>query len=115
MLFAKPGVACEEAGQTALSSQADLLHLHLPLPAGAVLLEVQLDLHALLDEGRIVAAFAAAVEAAGDKLKLAVLDHVISFPPVVLPVKRLTRMCRCVMLSHVLVASDERLCVLAQT
>jgi hypothetical protein len=47
---------------------------------------------ALLDEDAIVAAYAAAAAAArkaGGKVRLAMIDHCVSFPPVVMPVARI--------------------------
>lgn len=48
----------------------------------------------LADEGALVAAFQAAARSARGRLKLAVLDHVASFPPVLLPVARLCAVLR---------------------
>jgi hypothetical protein len=49
----------------------------------------------LQDEERILACFRAALQAGGRRLKLAVVDHVVSFPPVVMPVQEICSMCRC--------------------
>ncbi|KAK9808120.1 hypothetical protein WJX73_008728 [Symbiochloris irregularis] len=58
-------------------------------------LEVQLPLDTLLqgDKG-ILAAFAEALTAHGSKVRLAILDHVASFPPVHMPIRELVGMCR---------------------
>lgn len=63
--------------------------------AGAQVLVVELPLQ-VVQQGRkgMLAAFKAALEAHGSRVKLAVLDHVVSFPPVRLPVADITRMCR---------------------
>lgn len=42
-----------------------------------------------------MAAFESALSASGKRLRLAVLDLICSFPPVVLPVKRLCKLFRC--------------------
>ncbi|KAF6258814.1 pyridoxal phosphate-dependent transferase [Scenedesmus sp. NREL 46B-D3] len=62
--------------------------------AGAGLLELTFELEDLLDEARILACFRAALRAGGRRLKLAVIDHVVSFPPVVMPVQQICSMCR---------------------
>jgi hypothetical protein len=46
------------------------------------------------DDDKLVAAFEAAMAAGGKQLRLAVLDLILSFPPVILPVQRLCRMFR---------------------
>lgn len=63
--------------------------------AGAQVLVVELPLQ-VVQQGRkgMLAAFKAALEAHGSRVKLAVLDHVVSFPPVRLPVADITCMCR---------------------
>lgn len=62
--------------------------------AGAGLLELSFELEDLMDEERILGCFRAALAAGGRRLKLAVVDHVVSFPPVVLPVAQICSMCR---------------------
>lgn len=47
------------------------------------------------DEDRLVAAFEAALVAGGKRVRLAVLDLILSFPPVILPVQRLCKLFRC--------------------
>jgi hypothetical protein len=47
------------------------------------------------DEQRILTCWKAALQAGGRRLKLAVLDHVVSFPPVVMPVQQICSLCRC--------------------
>ena len=62
---------------------------------GAQLLVVQLPLDTLQGGGdAILAAFAAALAAYGSRVKLAVLDHVVSFPPVRLPIAAIIELCR---------------------
>jgi hypothetical protein len=46
------------------------------------------------DDEKLVAAFEAAMAAGGKRLRLAVLDLIPSFPPVILPVQRLCKMFR---------------------
>ena len=46
------------------------------------------------DHDKLLASFRQAIRSAGKRLKLVVLDHIISFPPVVLPVKELCELCR---------------------
>ncbi|GIL58989.1 hypothetical protein Vafri_13974 [Volvox africanus] len=64
--------------------------------AGASILEVQLGLEELLRPELTVDAVKAALDAVGGgrRVRLAVLDHVISFPPVVLPVSELVTVCK---------------------
>lgn len=52
----------------------------------------------LKDEERLVSAFRQALSAAGrgKRVRLAVLDLILSFPPVIMPVKRLCELFRCV-------------------
>eukprot|EP00879_Flechtneria_rotunda_P015802 GHRR01016525.1.p1 GENE.GHRR01016525.1~~GHRR01016525.1.p1 ORF type:complete len:365 (+),score=109.88 GHRR01016525.1:1455-2549(+) len=48
----------------------------------------------LQDEDQLVSCYAAAIKAAGRRLQLVVLDHVTSFPPAIMPVKRICDLCR---------------------
>lgn len=48
------------------------------------------------DDKKLVAAFEAALAAGGKRLRVAVLDLILSFPPVILPVQRLCKMFRSV-------------------
>lgn len=50
----------------------------------------------LQDEEQLVAAFEAGIAASGKRLRLAVLDLILSFPPVIMPVQRLCKLFRCV-------------------
>lgn len=66
--------------------------------AGASLAEIEFTLEALSDEAGIVEAFASAARvatAAGGRAALAVVDHCVSFPPVVMPVKGICDALRC--------------------
>lgn len=61
---------------------------------GARVLQVQLGEDELADDSALMETFRAAVATAGRRLRLAVLDHVVSFPPVVLPVKDIVALCK---------------------
>lgn len=61
---------------------------------GTGLLELELDSNALLDTQQLLGSYKQAIRRGGRRIKLAVIDHVISFPPVVLPVKELCDMFR---------------------
>ncbi|KAG2490959.1 hypothetical protein HYH03_010636 [Edaphochlamys debaryana] len=62
--------------------------------AGASLIEVQLGLEELSRPGAVLAAVQTALAAGGRRIRLAVIDHVASFPPVVLPVAAITAACK---------------------
>lgn len=47
------------------------------------------------DEQQLIAAFEAGIAASGKRLRLAVLDLIVSFPPVIMPVQRLCKLFRC--------------------
>lgn len=49
----------------------------------------------LQDEEQLIAAFEAGIAASGKRLRLAVLDLIVSFPPVIMPVQRLSKLFRC--------------------
>ena len=56
---------------------------------------VELSLHTLQQgEAAITAAFAAAIDAHSGRVKMAVVDHVVSFPPVRIPVEEIASLCR---------------------
>jgi hypothetical protein len=46
------------------------------------------------DPDALVAAYEGALAAGGGSIKLVVVDHVVSFPPLVLPVERICAACR---------------------
>ena len=62
---------------------------------GAGLMEVQLPL-GLLGQGdaAVAAAFEAALAAGRGRVRLAVVDHIASFPPVTFPVRTICAVCR---------------------
>lgn len=61
----------------------------------------------LQDEERLVAAFEAAMAASGKRLRLAVLDLILSFPPVIMPLQRLCKLFRCCLAWERLTAWDS--------
>lgn len=64
------------------------------------------------DEERLVSCFKAALAAGGRRLKLVVVDHVVSFPPVIMPVQQICAMCRWVVGRHSFLAAA---CMLEST
>ncbi|GFR47698.1 hypothetical protein Agub_g9450 [Astrephomene gubernaculifera] len=64
--------------------------------AGASILEVQLGLAEFQRPDTIVAAVQSSLQAVGGRrrVRLAVLDHVVSFPPIVMPVRQLAALCK---------------------
>ena len=65
--------------------------------SGAGLLEVQLPLGVLRGgDGAIVGAFKRALAAGKGRVRLAVIDHIASFPPITFPVAELCAACRAV-------------------
>lgn len=56
-----------------------------------VICETSVTVTVLQDEDKLVAAFEAGLSAGGKRLRLAVLDLILSFPPVILPVQRLCK------------------------
>jgi L-cysteine desulfhydrase len=61
---------------------------------GATVVEVQFDVACALDPLLLVSRVRAAIAAGGGSIRAAVLDHVVSFPPVVLPLSELIAVCR---------------------
>jgi hypothetical protein len=51
-------------------------------------------LSSLQNPDALVAAYESALAAGGPAVKLVVVDHVVSFPPLVLPVERICAACR---------------------
>ncbi len=62
--------------------------------ACADLIEVQLPPAVARDEAAILRAFEETIRAAGRRIRLAVIDHVSSFPPVLFPVQQICALCR---------------------
>lgn len=79
---AQPSARCAPPWSTLVRRR---VLLHCPPPP----LALQSDPDALL------AAFKSAITAGGRRLRLVVLDHVVSFPPVLLPVQQICELCRC--------------------
>lgn len=74
-------------------THSNILGLQLQLPSEHPLLSLRAV--CVQDEDRLVAAFEAALAAGGKRVRLAVLDLILSFPPVILPVQRLCQLFRC--------------------
>ncbi|GMH38146.1 hypothetical protein BSKO_06030 [Bryopsis sp. KO-2023] len=60
---------------------------------GAAILEVALDKDTLQTKERILDSFRSALEAEKPRVKLAVVDHVCSFPPVLMPIQEIAALC----------------------
>lgn len=79
---------------------------------GAHILQVELGFAELLEPHQIVAAVQEAVQSVRPgRLKLAILDHVISFPPVVLPVQDIAHVCSKVGCTNVVLAQIGLMCM----
>lgn len=73
--------------------------------AGASVVEVQFDMACALDPALVVERVRAALQAGGRCIRAAVLDHIVSFPPVVLPLSDLIATCRQVLCAPAVHAS----------
>eukprot|EP00892_Ulva_mutabilis_P005117 jgi/Ulvmu1/2978/UM015_0018.1 len=62
--------------------------------AGASVVELQFDAECVMQPALVPERLRAALEAAGGSVRAVVLDHVVSFPPIVLPVKEMAAICR---------------------
>ena len=62
--------------------------------AGASVIEVETGLECVADPQLLTERLDAVLRRAGPRVKVAVLDHVVSFPPIVLPVQDMVRVCR---------------------
>jgi selenocysteine lyase/cysteine desulfurase len=62
--------------------------------SGASVIELQMDREALLRPELIVDRVRTALKAAEGYVRAVVMDHVVSFPPVVLPIKEIAAICR---------------------
>lgn len=61
--------------------------------AGAGVLEVLMDARCVLDLSLVFRRFRRALRAARGRVRLVIIDHIASFPPLLFDVRRLTELC----------------------
>lgn len=62
--------------------------------AGAEVVELEVDLECAMQPALVAERLRGVLEAEGGRVRAVVMDHVVSFPPIVLPVAEMTAICR---------------------